>query len=130
VRSPLQEVGLTKREIRSLAKALGLPNWNKPSSACLASRVPYGTRITPDVIQTIDQAEGTLHDLGFAELRVRHHGDVARIEVPPDDFQKLLDQRDTINQALKDAGYSYITLDLQGFRSGSMNEGLKKDGSK
>jgi uncharacterized protein len=129
VHSPLQEAGLKKDEIRSLAKELGLSNWNKPSSACLASRVPYGTLITPDVIQKIGQAEDALFDLGFKELRVRHHGDVARIEVPPEDFQDIFTRRKRINQAVKKAGYSYTTLDLQGFRSGSMNEGLEINGS-
>ncbi len=129
VRSPLQEAGLTKNEIRRLAKEMDLPNWDKPSSACLASRIPYGVIITPDALSRIESAEDYLVQLGFRQFRVRHHGDVARIEIPPEDFDKLLDVRDMITQKFKEIGYSYTTLDIRGFRSGSLNEGLIDNGS-
>ena len=125
VRSPLQEVGLTKNEIREIARELGLPNWNKPSSACLASRIPYGTAISTTLLDQIEKVEDYLYRLGFREFRVRHHGDIARIEVPEDDFEKLLIHRTKIDQAFKEVGFLYITLDIKGFRSGSMNEGIK-----
>jgi uncharacterized protein len=129
IRSPLQEAGLTKAVIRKLAKEVKLPNWNKPSSACLASRIPYGTPITLDALAKIELAEDFLFQLGFPQLRVRHHDDVARIEIPPAEFQKLLEHRMLINQKLKEIGYAYITLDILGFRSGSMNEGMTIHGS-
>ncbi len=129
VRSPLQEAGLTKNEIRSLAKEMDLPNWDKPSSACLASRIPYGVIITSDALSRIESAEDYLVQLGFRQFRVRHHGDVARIEIPPEDFEKLLDDRGLITQKFKEIGYSYTTLDIRGFRSGSLNEGLMNNGS-
>jgi uncharacterized protein len=122
VRSPLQEVGLTKPEIRQMARLLGLPNWDRPAEACLASRVPYGTPITPQRLAQVERAEAVLHQLGLAPVRVRHHGSVARIEVEPGDFKTVLSHRDTIVGQLKAAGYTYVTLDLAGFRSGSMNE--------
>lgn len=128
MRSPLQEVGFTKAEIRQLARDLGLPNWNKPSSACLASRIPYGTPITAEALVQIGRAEGVLRDLGLRQYRVRHHGDVARIEVLPADFDVILAQREAVVNKLKALGYAYVTLDLRGFRSGSMNEVLGKDG--
>ncbi len=128
MQSPLLDVGLTKAEIRSLAQELGLPNWNKPSAACLASRVPYGTPITQEILTRIARAEQTLRDLGFQELRVRHHGQVARIEVPVEYFERLLERREEIVSGLKAAGYAYVTLDLQGFRSGSMNEVITTNG--
>ncbi len=124
IRSPLQEVGLSKAEIRELARELGLPNWDKPAAACLSSRVPYGTLITLETLGQVEQAEAALHKLGFRELRVRHHDQVARIEVPPADFVAVLNQRETIVETLKACGYQYVTLDLVGFRSGSLNEGL------
>ncbi len=129
VRSPLQEVALSKTEIRLLAKEMDLPNWDKPSSACLASRIPYGMVITSDALKQIEKAEEFLIQLGFQQLRVRHHGAIARIEVPPENFDKVLMNREQITQYLKEIGYSYITLDIRGFRSGSLNEGLKNDGS-
>lgn len=122
VRSPLQEAGLTKREIRELARQMGLPNWDKPSAACLASRVPYGTHITSELLGRIEQAELVLRRLGLRQLRVRHHGSLARIEVQPGDFGQVLDHRDEIVEQIKQIGYVYVTLDLAGFRSGSMNE--------
>ncbi len=122
--SPLHELGFTKQKVREAAKALGLPNWNKPAAACLASRIPYGTVVTPKLLSQVEKAEAALFDLDFRELRVRHHGDVARIEVPEVDLTRVLKQRDTIHTALKALGYVYITLDLAGLRSGSLNEVL------
>jgi pyridinium-3,5-biscarboxylic acid mononucleotide sulfurtransferase len=124
VRSPLHEAGFSKADIRALARYLGLRNWAKPSLACLASRVPYGTSITPEILAQIDRAEGALRKLGLEQLRVRHHDSVARIEVPLDDLPSMLANREAVVAALKAAGYVYVTLDLQGFRSGSANEEL------
>ncbi len=122
VRSPLQEIGLSKSEIRTIARTLGLPNWDKPSAACLASRVPYGTPITVELLQRIEQAEAFLRQIGVRQLRVRHHGVLARIEVEPNDFLMIMDHRTEIIQRLQSLGYIYVTLDLAGFRSGSMND--------
>ena len=122
VRSPLQEAGLTKAEIRNLAHALELPNWNKPAAACLSSRIPYGTSITPEMLSQVERAELVFKEMDFGQLRVRHHDDVARIEVPADDFEAVLEHRDEIIEELQALGYNYVTLDLTGFRSGSMNE--------
>jgi len=125
VKSPLQEVGLSKEEIRQLSKALGLPTWNKPSFACLSSRFPYGQRITSEKLAQVDQAETFLRQLGFGQLRVRHHENIARIEVPREDFPLVTGAMlDRIVAKLKDLGFVYVTLDLQGLRSGSMNEVL------
>ncbi|MGQ9524575.1 MAG: ATP-dependent sacrificial sulfur transferase LarE [Armatimonadota bacterium] len=125
-RAPLQEVELTKAEIRELSRRLGLPTWSRPASACLASRVPYGTRITAEVLNRIASAERVLKQLGFSQLRVRHHDQIARIEVPMDEFPKIISEetRALVVDRLKQLGYVYVTLDLQGFRSGSMNEVL------
>ena len=128
MRSPLQEAGFTKADIRALARDLGLPNWDKPSSACLASRLPYGDPITAANLTQIGQAEGVLRDLGLRQYRVRHHGDVARIEVVQANFDVILTHREAIVAALKALGYAYVALDLVGFRSGSMNEVIGKDG--
>lgn len=128
VRSPLLECGVTKEEIRQLGRAFGLPNWDKPAAACLASRIPYGTQISLPVLSQVEQAELALRSLGFKQLRVRHHDQVARIEVEAQDFPLLLAQRDPILAALKAVGYTYVTLDLAGFRSGSMNEVLVAHG--
>lgn len=126
VRSPLMEIGMTKAEVRELSRALGLPTWNKPSFACLASRIPYGQRITRDALATIEAAEDYLRDLGFPQVRVRHHGEIARIEVPPTEIDRLLDPklRTRIITRLRELGYHYVTLDLEGYRTGSMNEVL------
>jgi len=124
VRSPLQEAGLTKAEIRNLANALELPNWNKPSAACLSSRIPYGTPITLEMLSQVERAELVFKKMDFGQLRVRHHDDIARIEVDPDDFEQVLAHRDQLVEELQALGYTYVTLDLAGFRSGSMNEVL------
>jgi uncharacterized protein len=124
IRSPLLEVGLTKAEIRQLSRELNLPTWNKPATVCLASRFPYGTAITPERLTRIDRCENVLIQLGFQEFRVRDHEPIARIEVAVADFPKLLDAtvRQQLLTALKQAGFRYITLDLEGYRTGSMNE--------
>ena len=124
VRSPLKEAKLTKAEIRELSKTLGLPTWDKPSLACLASRFPYGTRITRETLAAVDESEIFLRNLVIRQLRVRHHGDIARIEVPREDMETLLQNREQIVKRLKELGYKYVTLDLQGYRTGSMNEVL------
>jgi uncharacterized protein len=124
VRSPLEEAGFTKAEIRELARARGLPNWGMPSDACLASRIPYGTPISVERLSRIGRAEELLRDLGLEQVRVRDHGGIARIELKSEDLPVGLDHRKTIVGGLKELGFSYVTLDLQGFRSGSMNEVL------
>ena len=126
VRSPLVEAELTKAEIRSLSKDMDLPTWDKPAQACLSSRIPYGTPVSVEALTRIAKAEEFLRDLGIGQLRVRHHGSVARIEVTPADFPTLLDEsvRKSIGQHFRSIGYAYVTLDLEGFRSGSMNEVL------
>jgi pyridinium-3,5-biscarboxylic acid mononucleotide sulfurtransferase len=128
VRSPLQEVGLTKAEIRELAQELGLPNWDKPAAACLSSRVPYGVPITIQALSQVESAEQVLLNLGFREVRVRSQDHTARIEVSPEDFARLIGHREVILEALKNLGYVYISLDLAGFRSGSSNEALIRHG--
>ena len=121
VRSPLQEAGLGKAEIRALARERGLPNWDKPSAACLASRIPYGTPVTAEALAQIERAEEQMHRLGFRQVRVRHHDTIARLEVEPADLAHAVEQRESIVAALREAGFTYVTLDLAGFRSGSMN---------
>lgn len=122
VRSPLYEAGLTKPEIRQLARHLGLPNWHKPAMACLSSRIGYGQAVTPEVLAQVEQAETVLRELGLTQYRVRHHGDVARVEVPLAAFDTLLAHRERVIAGIKAAGYTYVALDLAGFRSGSANE--------
>nr|WP_166240645.1 ATP-dependent sacrificial sulfur transferase LarE [Paenibacillus turpanensis] len=124
VRSPLQEAGFTKDDIRALSKELGLATWNKPSFACLSSRIPYGTRIEKHKIDQLDLAEAYLMDLGFYQVRVRHHDKMARIEVMPNEIQKVVDNREAIYAKFAELGFTYVTLDLQGYRTGSMNETL------
>lgn len=126
VRSPLVEAGISKAEVRELARLQGLPVWDKPSLACLSSRIPYGTRITPEILRTIGAAEDLLRILGFRQVRVRHHGETARIEIDRDDFVRLLDNdiAGRITDEFKKAGYTYVCLDLEGYRTGSMNEVL------
>lgn len=126
VRSPLVEAGLTKEEIRQLSRSRGLPTWDKPAMACLASRIPYGTPVTVEALGQIEAAEAGLRALGFRQLRVRHHGDLARIEVEPADMPLLLDaaRREEAVRRVRQAGFTFVTLDLAGFRSGSMNEAV------
>lgn len=126
VRAPLAEAGATKRDVRALAAALGLEVHDKPASPCLSSRVQYGEAITPQKLAQIDAAESLLRDLGFRECRVRHHADLARVEVPADQIARFADAglRERIERGLRELGYRYVTLDLRGFRSGSMNEVL------
>ena len=125
IRSPLREAGLYKSDIRALSKQMGLPTWDRPSRACLASRIPYDTTITKDRLKMVDGAERALHCFGFTQLRVRYHGDLARIEVPANELDEVLKYRDEIVDKVKKAGFTYVTLDLAGFRSGSMNEVLQ-----
>jgi uncharacterized protein len=128
VRSPLREAGFSKSDVRACARMLNLPVWDKPSLACLSSRIPYGTRITPEILQTVQSAEDRLRVFGFRQVRVRHHGDTARIEIDQNDFDRLLsgDAARKIVAAFKELGYTYVCLDLEGYRTGSMNEGMKR----
>lgn len=128
VRSPLREAGFSKSDVRACARKLNLPVWDKPSLACLSSRIPYGTRITPKILTVIQSAEDYLHSLGYRQVRVRHHGDTARIEIERDEFERLLagDAMQKIVTAFKKLGYTYVCMDLEGYRTGSMNEGMKK----
>jgi uncharacterized protein len=128
IRSPLRETGFTKADVRELSRELGLPTWNKPSLACLASRFPYGDRITTDKLQQVAAAERALKALGFVQVRVRHYGAIARLELEPDDLPAavLPETRARIIAALRAAGYQYIALDLDGYRTGSMNETLRE----
>ena len=126
VRSPLLEAGLTKDDIRKLSKYLGLPTWNKPALACLSSRFPYGTSILPDKLEQVGAAEQFLRDKGFRQLRVRHYEHTARIEIAPEEFSLMFDEGllAEIVTEFKRIGYKYVTLDLEGYRTGSMNEAL------
>lgn len=126
VRSPMLEAGLTKAEIRELSRRLNLDTWNKPSFACLSSRMPYGHSIDAAQLQQVDEAERALRALGFTGFRVRHHDNIARLELQADDLLRAVELREEIVQQLKTLGYIYVTLDLQGFRSGSMNEPLRR----
>lgn len=127
IRTPLAEASLTKDDIRFLSKSFGLPTWNKPAEPCLATRIPYGVRITRDVLGTVRSAEEVLRQLGFAEFRVRHHLETARIELPKPQFARMLDTRiaEQVVARIKQLGYKYVALDLEGYRSGSLNELLK-----
>jgi uncharacterized protein len=127
VRAPLIEAELWKREVREIGRALGLPNWDKPSFACLSSRFQYGDQITPEKLRQVDQAEAFLRELGFRQFRVRHHERLARIELPPDEMARLWEdgRHAAIVRRFRELGYGFVTLDLQGFRSGSANEALQ-----
>lgn len=125
VRSPLREAGIGKEDIRALARHLGLSNWDKPSFACLSSRFPYGTEITAELLARVDACERLLRELGFRQFRVRHHGAVCRIEVEPRDIARIVEHREAINSGFREAGYIYVTVDLEGFRSGKMNDALR-----
>ncbi len=126
IRSPLAEAGLNKEEIRSLSKSLGLATWNQPAQACLASRIPYGKRILPVVLSRVEQAEAYLKRLGFQQVRLRHYNGLCRIEVGRNEIQEFFSRREAIVKKLKRLGYHYVTLDLEGYRTGSMNEILRR----
>ncbi|NQT30476.1 MAG: ATP-dependent sacrificial sulfur transferase LarE [Candidatus Saganbacteria bacterium] len=123
VRSPLMELAFTKQDIRHFSKEMGLPTWDKPSYACLASRIPYGTKIDEETLKKVGEGEKYLKSLGFKQLRVRHHGNIVRIEVDKDSFAKIMqeDLMDKIAKQFEKLGYTYVTLDLKGYRTGSMN---------
>jgi pyridinium-3,5-biscarboxylic acid mononucleotide sulfurtransferase len=121
---PLVQAGFTKAEVRSAARALGLEVWDKPAAACLASRVPYGTAVTIGTLERVSRAEEGLRGLGFRELRVRHYGDLARIELGPHEIGRAFADRARVVEVLKAAGYRYVTIDLEGFRSGNLNSAL------
>jgi uncharacterized protein len=127
IRAPLVEAGLTKQEIRELSREMGLPTWDKPSLACLSSRIPYGTPVTVEALRRIEAAEAALQGMGFRQLRVRHHDAIARVELGQDEIARLLDPaiRERVVAELKRLGYTYVTLDLGGYRTGSMNEALR-----
>jgi len=125
VRSPLKEVGLTKQEIRELSRSMRLESWDKPASACLASRFPYGVEITRARLKQVEQAEDFLHSLGIRQVRVRYHHELARIEVAKDEFQKIIRYSNDIVKNFKKLGFTYIALDIEGYRTGSLNEVLK-----
>jgi uncharacterized protein len=132
VRSPLAEAGLTKNDIRELSRQAGLPTADQPASPCLASRIPYGLEVTEQRLRQVDQAETFLRSLGFVEFRVRHHDVIARIEVRPQDVPMLIAEpvRSKVVEKLKSLGFQFVTLDLQGFRSGSLNESLSEEQKK
>jgi len=127
--SPLVETNITKEEIRKLSRKRGLPTWDQPAMPCLSSRFPYGVKITEKKLGQVEQAEAFLRNLGLCNFRVRHHENLARIEVDQSEMSRLMDPKlfEQISSRLKSIGYSYVTLDLEGFRSGSLNEELKKD---
>jgi pyridinium-3,5-biscarboxylic acid mononucleotide sulfurtransferase len=124
--SPLSIAGVGKAEVRELAKHLGLPSWDKPALACLSSRFPYGQEITPEKLSQVARAEEFLRKEGFRQVRVRHHGEIARLEVAPAEIERAFALREKISAELKDAGFLYVTLDLAGYRSGSLNAALGK----
>lgn len=128
VRSPLIEAGLDKKDIREISRRLNLPSWDRPSSPCLASRFPYGEQITAEALRQVAEAEGFLRSLGFKEFRVRHHSDIARIELREEDMAMALkpETRKAITEKLKSIGYKFVVIDIEGFRSGRMNEGIEK----
>ncbi len=128
VRSPLDELGFTKADIREAARRMGLSVWDKPALACLSSRFPYGTAITPEKLTQVNRCERVLRELGFRIYRVRYHDELARIETAPDEFENLFRPgvREEILRRFKDAGFTYVSIDLQGYRTGSLNENLKK----
>jgi len=128
VRFPLLEAGLAKADIRAAARTLGLPNWNKPSFACLSSRIPHGNEVTLEALRRIEAAEAAVKALGFRQVRVRDHGDIARIEVEPHEIPRLVEQRETVVDALRRAGYKFVSLDLEGYATGSLNRTWKPSG--
>jgi uncharacterized protein len=128
VKSPLLECGFTKDDIREMSKRLGLPTWNKPAYACLSSRFPYGQEITSEKLSMVEKSEEYLLNLGFVGFRVRHHGDIARIELNPDQINMMMDEniRKKVVSKLKEIGFKYVSLDLEGYRTGSMNEAISE----
>jgi pyridinium-3,5-biscarboxylic acid mononucleotide sulfurtransferase len=130
VRFPLLEAGMAKSEIRAAARVLGLPNWNKPSFACLSSRIPHGTRVTVAALRRIEAAEDALKAIGFAQVRVRHHDDVARIEVDARDIPRLIAERERVIAAVRDAGYAFVSVDLEGYSTGHLNRSWKPETSR
>ena len=126
-RFPLVEAGLSKADVRALSRRLGLRTWDKPAAACLASRLPYGTPVTLGTLTTVAAAESALRALGFRQLRVRHYGDLARVELDEGELAEALERRAAVVAAVKGAGYRYVTLDLEGFRSGNLNQGAGGD---
>ncbi len=128
IRAPMVEVGMAKADVRALSRRWGLPTWDRPASACLSSRIPYGTPVTVEALSMVDRAEAFLKDLGFRLVRVRHHEEMARIEVPPEEMVRFFEHgiHQKVAQRLKEVGYKYVTLDLQGYRSGSLNEALRE----
>ena len=125
VRFPLLEAGMGKPQIRASARLLGLPNWNKPSFACLSSRIPHGMQVTVEALRQIEAAEAAVKALGFSQVRVRHHGDVARIEVEPGEIAQLVARREQVVSALHGAGYKFVSADLEGYSTGSLNRTWK-----
>lgn len=130
--SPLRMAGFTKIEIREASQQFGLPSWNKPSRACLASRIPYGDRITEEKLSMVERAEQQLYALGFSQVRVRVHGELARIEIGSEELERMMDKalRTAVSEALHACGFSYVVLDLEGYRSGSLNETIRDDSFK
>jgi len=126
IKSPLEEAKLTKEDIRILSKKLKLPTWDKPSFACLASRIPYNMQITPEILKRVERAEDHLRRLSFNQVRLRHYGSFCRIEVSEADLARLLQRRKAVVDRLKKLGYNYITMDLEGYRMGSLNQGMLK----
>jgi uncharacterized protein len=128
VLAPLLDVGMRKSEIRELSKRAGLPTWDRPASACLASRVPYGTQVTPERLSLVEKGEAALRELGFQQFRVRLHDQLARVEIAPEEMPRALstEMAATIAKALKAAGFAYVSLDLEGYRQGSLNETLSR----
>lgn len=128
IKTPFLQAGFNKADIRKLSAALGLHNWNKPASACLASRIPYGTIITEKILKKVEEAEFCIRELGYNGFRVRHHGNIARIELNADDIEKFISQnKEKIVLKFENLGYNYVCLDLKGYRTGSLNEIMLKD---
>ena len=128
MRSPLIEAGLSKADIRLLSRRVGLPTWDRPASPCLSSRIAYGTPVTIERLSTVDRGESVMRGMGFREFRVRHHDELVRLEIAPEEFHKALNAETAAELArrFRELGFRYVTLDLHGFRSGSMNEILKR----
>ena len=125
-RFPLVEAGMAKDDVRELSRRLGLRTWDKPAAACLASRLPYGTPVTIGTLEAVATAESALHALGFGQVRVRHYGDLARVEVDAERLSDAVARREAVVEAVRSAGYRYVTLDLEGFRSGNLNQALNR----